>query len=129
EAGQLDTGDTAWVLVATALVLFMNIPGLFMFYAGLVNKKNALSLMMQCLALTAGVTVLWLVFGYSWAFDTSGMEGGTTTLHSFIGGFDKAFLLGVERSSVFGTIPEPLFFAFQMTFAIITPALMLGAFA
>lgn len=129
DAGQLDTGDTAWVLVATALVLFMNIPGLFMFYAGLVSKKNALSLMMQCLALTAGVTVLWLVFGYSWAFDTSGMEEGTTTLHSFIGGFDKAFLLGVERGSVFGTIPEPLFFAFQMTFAIITPALMLGAFA
>jgi ammonium transporter, Amt family len=129
ESGQVDTGDTAWILVSTALVLFMNIPGLFMFYAGLVSKKNALSLMMQCLALTAGVTVLWLVFGYSLAFDSTGMEEGITTLRSFIGGFDKAFLLGVERDSVFGTIPESLFFAFQMTFAIITPALMLGAFA
>lgn len=125
----LDSGDTAWVLVSTALVLFMTIPGLFMFYAGLVSRKNALSLMMQCLALTAGVTLLWLAFGYSAAFDTTGMEEGTTTLNSFVGSLNKAFLLGVERSSLFGTIPESLFFAFQMTFAIITPALMLGAFA
>lgn len=129
EETALDGGDTAWVLVATALVLFMNIPGLFMFYAGLVSRKNALSLMMQCLTLTAAVTVLWLAFGYSAAFDTTGMVEGTTTLHSFVGTLDKAFLLGVERNTLFGTIPESLFFAFQMTFAIITPALMLGAFA
>lgn len=127
--GTIDSGNTAWVLVATALVLFMSIPGLFMFYAGLVNKKNALSLMMQCLALTAGVTLLWTAFGYSLAFDSSGMEEGITTLNSFIGTFEKACLFGVDRRAVVSTIPESLFFVFQMTFAIITPALMLGAFA
>ncbi len=125
----IDSGDTAWILVSTALVLFMTIPGLFMFYAGLVQKRNVLSLMMQCMALTALITVLWLAVGYTVAFDTVGMVEGSLTLNSFVGGFGKAFLAGVGRDAVSGTIPEVLFFAFQLTFAIITPALMVGAFA
>jgi Amt family ammonium transporter len=126
---ELNGADTAWILVSSALVLFMTIPGLFLFYAGLVAKRNVLSLMMQCLALTATVTLLWLFFGYSVAFDKTGMVAGEVNLHSFVGGLSKALLVGVERGSVWATIPEPLFFMFQMTFAIITPALMIGAFA
>ena len=125
----LDTGDTAWILVATAFVLFMNIPGLALFYGGLVRTKNVLSVLMQCLALTALITIIWLGFGYSLAFDTTGMVEGTVNLNSFIGGTSKAFLTGVTDDTMWGTIPEPLFFAFQMTFAIITPALIVGAFA
>ncbi len=125
----LDTGDTAWILTSTALVLFMTIPGLALFYCGLVRTKNVLSVMMQCFALTALMTILWLAYGYSLAFGTGGMEAGTTNLHSFIGTFEKAFLRGVGPDTVSGTIPEVLFFAFQMTFAIITPALIVGAFA
>ncbi|MFT5694053.1 MAG: Amt family ammonium transporter [Myxococcota bacterium] len=125
----LDTGDTAWILTSTALVLFMNIPGLALFYGGLVQTKNVLSVLMQCMALTGVVTVVWLAFGYSLAFDTTGMVEGQAGLHAFIGGFDKAFLAGVTGESLSGTIPEILFFVFQMTFAIITPALMVGAFA
>ena len=124
-----DTGDTAWILTSTALVLFMTIPGLSLFYAGLVRTKNVLSVLMQCFALTALMTLLWLAYGYSLAFDTTGMEAGTTNLHSFVGGLGKAFLSGVGTESLSGTIPELLFFAFQMTFAIITPALIVGAFA
>ncbi|MGD8863624.1 MAG: ammonium transporter [Myxococcales bacterium] len=124
----LDTGDTAWILVSTALVLFMTIPGLFLFYAGLLQRRNVLSMMLQCLALTGIVTLVWLAFGYSMAFDTTGMVAGETTMRAFVGGFDKAFLLGIDGDTLSGTIPEVLFFAFQLTFAIITPALMLGAF-
>jgi len=125
----LDTGDTAWILASTGLVLFMTIPGLALFYGGLVRTKNVLSVLMQCLALTGLMTVLWLVVGYSLAFDTTGMVEGQTTLHSFIGGFGRAFLLGVDSSTLSGSIPEVLFFSFQATFAIITPALIVGAFA
>ena len=125
----LDSGDTAWVLASTALVLFMTLPGLALFYGGLVRTKNVLSVLMQCLALTASITVLWLVVGYSLAFDSSGMQAGVTNLHSFIGGIGKVFLAGVDSSTLSGTIPEVLFFVFQMTFAIITPALIVGAFA
>jgi Amt family ammonium transporter len=128
-AGEVNAADTAWVLVASALVLFMTIPGLFLFYAGLVAKRNVLSLMMQCLALTACVSLLWLFFGYSVAFDTSGMVTGELGLHAFLGSSSKALLVGVGRDAVWGTIPESLFFLYQMTFAIITPALMIGAFA
>ncbi len=127
--GEINGADTAWIMVSSALVLFMTIPGLFLFYAGLVAKRNVLSLMMQCFSLTAAVTLLWLFFGYSVAFDTTGMSSEGINLHSFVGTFDKALLSGVARDSVWGTIPEPLFFMFQMTFAIITPALMVGAFA
>jgi Amt family ammonium transporter len=127
--GGLDTGDTAWILTSTALVLFMTIPGLSLFYAGLVRAKNVLSVLMQCLALTGLITIVWLVVGYSLAFDTTGMVAGETGLHAFIGGTSKAFLSGVDSSSLSGTIPEVLFFLFQCTFAIITPALMVGAFA
>jgi Amt family ammonium transporter len=125
----IDSGDTAWLLTSTALVLFMTIPGLSLFYAGLVRTKNVLSVLMQCFVLTALITLLWLAYGYSLAFDTTGMQEGVTNLHSFIGSLQKAFLRGVGVDSVSGKIPEPLFFAYQMTFAIITPALIIGAFA
>ena len=126
---QIDGADTAWILTSTALVLFMTAPGLALFYGGLVRTGNVLSVLMQCFALTAMVTVLWLIFGYSLAFDATGMIEGKTTLASFIGGFDKAFLKGVTGDTPSGSIPEVLFFCFQMTFAIITPALIVGAFA
>jgi len=129
QEGAVDSGDTAWILTSTALVLFMTIPGLSLFYAGLVRTRNVLSVLMQCFVLTALMTLLWLAYGYSLAFDTGGMAAGVTNLHSFIGTLDKAFLRGVGPDAVSGTIPEVLFFAFQMTFAIITPALIVGAFA
>jgi len=117
---QLNSGDTAWMLTATALVLFMTIPGLSLFYAGMVRAKNGLSVMMQCFTITALMTVLWAVIGYSIAF---GGEG------PYWGGLDKLFLRGLTVDSLSGTIPETVFMTFQMTFAIITPALIVGAFA
>ncbi len=116
----LNSGDTAWMLTATALVLFMTVPGLSLFYAGMVRSKNALSVMMQCFAITAMVTVLWAVVGYSIAFGGAG---------SYWGGLSKMFLATVGVHSLTGTIPETVFMVFQMTFAIITPALIVGAFA
>jgi ammonium transporter, Amt family len=124
-----DSGDTAWMLTATALVLFMTIPGLALFYGGLVRSKNVLSVLMQCFSLTGLVTVLWVLVNYSLAFDTGGMAAGTTNLHSFVGGLGKALLQGVGVSSLTGTIPETVFICYQLTFAIITPALIAGAFA
>ena len=126
---QLNSGDTAWLLTATALVLFMNIPGLALFYGGLVRAKNVLSVLMQCFALTALITIIWVLVGYSLAFDTTGMQAGVTNIHSFIGGLSKAAASGISADSLSGTIPETVFLMFQMTFAIITPALMAGAFA
>ena len=102
-ADKLDTGDTAWLLASTALVLFMTIPGLALFYGGLVRTKNVLSVLMQCLALTALMTLLWLAIGYSLAFDTTGMVAGETNLNSFLGGFGKAFLLGVGPETLSGS--------------------------
>lgn len=128
-ADTLDSGDTAWLLTATALVLFMTIPGLALFYGGLVRVQNVLSVLMQCFALTALMTIIWVAVGYSIAFDTTGMEAGVTNFHSFAGGLGKAFLAGVGVNSVSGTVPETVFVTFQMTFAIITPALIVGAFA
>lgn len=125
----LNSGDTAWMLTATALVLFMTIPGLALFYAGMVRSKNVLSVMMQCFAITGLVSILWVLYGYSMAFDTTGMEKGVTNLNSFVGGLSKAFLSGVEPGSLVYAIPESVFVVFQMTFAIITPALIVGAFA
>jgi Amt family ammonium transporter len=125
----LDSGDTAWVLISTALVLFMTIPGLALFYGGLVRAKNVLSVLMHCLALTSLCTILWLVCGYSLAFDGTGMAAGVTSLNSFIGATSKVFARGIDGETLSGSIPEILFFAFQMTFAIITPALIVGAFA
>ncbi|MGP0175143.1 ammonium transporter [Pseudomonas sp. NCHU5208] len=125
----LNSGDTAWMLTATALVLFMTIPGLALFYAGMVRSKNVLSVMMQCFAITGLISILWVVYGYSLAFDTTGMEKGVTNLHSFIGGLDKAFLSGLTVDSLVSAFPESVFITFQMTFAIITPALIVGAFA
>ncbi len=125
----LNSGDTAWMLTSTALVLFMTIPGLSLFYAGMVRAKNVLSVMMQCFAITALMTVLWTIYGYSMAFDTTGMTKEAINLATFVGGFDKAFLSGIARDSLTLTIPETVFMTFQMTFAIITPALIVGAFA
>jgi Amt family ammonium transporter len=128
-ADELNSGDTAWMLTSTALVLFMTIPGLALFYGGLVRVKNVLSVLMQCFALTAVLTIVWITVGYSIAFDTTGMSAGTMNLNSFVGGLKMLFLAGVERDSMSGTIPETVFIMFQMTFAIITPALIAGAFA
>ena len=115
----LDTGNTAWILTSTALVLFMTLPGLALFYAGLVKSKNILSVLMQCIAIACLASLIWLGVGYSMAF----ADGS-----QWVGGLQKAFLSGVEKDSLSGDIPETVFFMFQMTFAIITPALMVGAY-
>lgn len=121
-----DSGDTAWLLTATALVLFMTLPGLALFYGGLVLGKNLLSVLMQCLAIACLMSVLWIIAGYSIAFgDGNGDADGTGALW---GGLSKAFLGGVETDSMVGTIPESVFIMFQMTFAVITPALIVGAY-
>lgn len=128
----LNSGDTAWMLTSTALVLFMTIPGLALFYGGMVRSKNVLSVMMQCFAITGLISILWVVYGYSMAFDTTGMEQGVVNFNSFVGGMSKAFLAGVTPSSLTSAtalFPEAVFITFQMTFAIITPALIVGAFA
>jgi len=125
----LNSGDTAWMLTSTALVLFMTIPGLALFYAGMVRSKNVLSVLMQCFAITALISVLWTLYGYSLAFDTTGMEAGVTNFNSFVGGLGHAFLSGMTVDSLTAAIPESVFMTFQMTFAIITPALIVGAFA
>ncbi|MCU8054978.1 ammonium transporter [Shewanella sp. SM34] len=118
--GQFSAANTAWILSSSALVLLMTLPGLALFYGGLVRSKNVLSILMQCFSIAALVSVLWFGLGYSLAFDTG---------NSFIGGLDKALLSGIGRDSLSGDIPEPLFMLFQMTFAIITPALIIGGFA
>jgi len=125
----IQPADTAWLLTATALVLFMTIPGLAIFYGGLVRTKNVLSVLMQCMAITALVTVLWVVYGYSVAFDQLGLRVDAASPTTYFGGLSKLFLAGVTNGSVVGTVPESVFVTFQMTFAIITPALIIGAFA
>ena len=116
----LDTGDTAWMLTSTALVLFMTLPGLALFYAGLVRSKNAVSVLMQCFTIACIASIVWVVYGYSLAFRGDG---------AFVGDLSAAFLSGIGRDTLSGTIPETVFVMFQMTFAIITPALVVGAFA
>ncbi|PKO63603.1 MAG: ammonia channel protein, partial [Betaproteobacteria bacterium HGW-Betaproteobacteria-16] len=123
EAPTLDSGDTAWMIVATILVLFMAIPGLALFYGGLVRAKNMLSVLMQVFVTVALVSVLWVVYGYSLTFS----DGGS--LNSYIGGLGTAFLAGVAADSLSGTIPEYVFITFQLTFAALTPALIVGGFA
>ena len=121
-ADGLDSGDTAWILTSTALVLFMTLPGLSLFYAGLVRSKNAISVLMQCFAIACIVSIAWVIYGYSLAFT----EG-----NAFIGGTSALFLAGIGRDTLAPdtTMPHSLFVIFQMTFAIITPALVVGAFA
>jgi len=119
----LDSGNTAWMITATALVLFMTIPGLSLFYSGLVRVKNVLSVLMQCFAITCVASVIWFICGYSLAFG----DGGP--LNSFIGNFDNLMLANVFEGTLSGDIPESVFVMFQMTFAVITPALVVGAFA
>jgi Amt family ammonium transporter len=128
-APTLDSGATAWMLTSTVLVLMMTIPGVALFYGGMVRKKNVLGTLMQSFAITGLVGVLWMLFGYSLAFDTTGMEEGVTNLNSFIGTLNKAFLAGIGKDSLTGVIPESVFVVFQMTFAIITAALITGAVA
>ncbi len=119
----VNTGDTAWLITATALVLFMTLPGLAAFYGGLVRAKNVLSVLMQCVAITCVVSLLWIAGAYSLAFG----EGGSH--QAWLGSLDKALFAGIGRDSVTGTVPETVFAMFQLTFAIITPALVIGGFA
>ena len=119
----LNSGDTAWMLTSTALVLFMTLPGLALFYGGLVRTKNVLSVLMQCFAITVMASIVWALFGYSIAFGNGG------ELNEWWGGLGKLFLAGVGAGTIKDTIPETVFVMFQMTFAIITPALVVGAFA
>jgi len=121
-ADEVNGADTAWVLTSTALVLFMTLPGLALFYSGLVRAKNVLSVLMQCFAIACTVSIIWMVIAYGLAFG----DGGS--LNRFVGG-GKILMSGIGLDSVSGTIPETVFFMFQMTFAIITPALAVGAFA
>ena len=117
----LDSGDTAWMLTSTALVLFMTLPGLALFYAGLVRSRNVLSVVMQCFAIACMVSVIWVVCGYSMAF--------SDTVGGYVGGLGKAWLSGVGLDALSGTYPETVFIMFQLTFAIITPALFVGGIA
>ena len=119
-ADALDTGDTAWIMTSTALVLFMTLPGLALFYGGLVRSKNVLSVLMQCFVIACIVSIIWVVYGYSLAFS----EG-----NQWVGGLSNLFLAEVTRESLSGTLPETVFVMFQLTFAIITPALVVGGFA
>ena len=128
-AQELDTGDSAWMITATVLVLMMTIPGLSLFYAGMVRSKNVLSVMMQCFAIAGLMTIIWVVYGYSIAFDVTGMEEGVFNISSIVGGLGNVFMSSITVDSMSGTIPESVFATFQMTFAIITPALIVGAFA
>jgi len=123
QADTHDSGDTAWILTSTALVLFMTLPGLALFYGGLVRAKNVLSVLMQCFVIACVVSILWVFYGYSLSFG----DGGS--MNAWIGGLDNAFLANVARDSLSGTLPESVFVMFQMTFAIITPALIVGGFA
>ena len=116
---ELNSGDTAWILTSTALVLFMTLPGLALFYGGLVRVKNILSVLIQCFVIACIVSVIWVIYGYSIAFKGSG---------AYFGDLSSMFLNGIARDSIAGSIPETLFVMFQMTFAIITPALVIGAF-
>ena len=118
-AATLDSGNTAWMLTATALVLFMTLPGLALFYGGLVQSKNVLSVLMHCFAITCIVSVLWAILAYSLVFSGEG---------AWLGNLDKAFLAGLDKVKTPGNFPETLFVMYQMTFAIITPALIIGAF-
>jgi Amt family ammonium transporter len=130
EVPTIDSGNTAWILTSSALVLFMTIPGLSLFYGGLVRSRNVLSVLLQCFSITALCTVIWVVAGYSLAFaNMPTQEAGVINLASFVGGLSKVGLLGVTPDSISGSIPELLFAMFQLTFFIITPALICGAYA
>ena len=120
---KLDGANTAWMLTSAVLVLFMTLPGLALFYGGLVRTKNILSVLMQCFAITCIVTLAWVAVGYSLAFGDAG------SMNAWYGGFDKVFLAGIDVKTVKGSIPETVFAMYQMTFAIITPALVIGAYA
>ena len=119
----LNNGNTAWILTATALVLFMSLPGLALFYGGLARSKNVLSILVQCFAIAAMISLLWLIGFYSLAFT----DGGSA--NDWLGGTSRILMAGLGKENMTGDLPEVVFAAFQMTFAIITPALIIGAFA
>ena len=121
-SSELNGSNTAWIMTSTALVLLMTIPGLSLFYAGLVRSKNVLSVLMQCFAITCIASLVWFAIGYTIAFGDGGQ------LNWIIGNLDNLFLMGIAEETLAGDIPESVFAMFQMTFAIITPALILGAF-
>ena len=120
QGASIDSGDTAWLLVSTALVIMMTVPGLVLFYGGLVRKKNVLATFVQCFATCALASVVWMTAGYSFSFSPG---------NSFIGGFERSFLFGLTVDATVAKIPESVFMTFQMAFAIITPALITGAYA
>ena len=122
-ADELNAANTSWILTSTALVLFMTIPGLSLFYGGLVRSKNVLSVLMQCFAITCLASIIWFAFGYSLAFG----DGGS--MNAWIGNLDNILMGNIKEDSMAGDIPESVFALFQMTFAVITPALIVGAFA
>ncbi|MCQ4345926.1 ammonium transporter [Pseudomonas stutzeri] len=129
EEATLDVGATAWMMTATVLVLCMCLPGLALFYGGLVRAKNMLSLFSQCFAIAGVIGVLWVLYGYSLVIDTTGMAEGEYSFNSFVGGLERAMLAGLSGDSLVLGMPEGVFITFQLTFAIITPALIAGAFA
>ncbi|WP_158896944.1 MULTISPECIES: ammonium transporter [unclassified Pseudomonas] len=129
QEARLDSGDTAWMMISSVLVLMMLVPGLALFYGGLVRSKNLLSIFTQSFTVAGVIGVLWVVYGYSLFADTTGMVAGEFNLHSLIGGFKHWMLLDVVRESLVGSIPESVFATFQMTFALITPMIIAGSFA
>ncbi|ANQ86179.1 ammonium transporter [Azoarcus olearius] len=125
----LNSGDTAWMMISSVLVLMMLVPGLALFYGGMVRAKNVLSVFTQCFGVAGVIGMLWVIYGYSIFSDTTGMEAGVVNLHSFIGGFKQAMLANIDRASLTASIPESVFATFQMTFALITPVIIAGSFA
>ncbi|MFC2971675.1 ammonium transporter [Azotobacter bryophylli] len=129
EEQTLDTGVSAWMMTATALVICMCLPGLALFYGGMLRAKNMLSVFTQCLGAAGVIGVLWVIYGYSLVIDTTGMVAGEFNLHSFVGGLERVMLAGLKADSLVLGMPEGVFITFQLSFAIITPALIAGAFA
>lgn len=129
QEGTLDSGDTSWMMVSSVLVLMMLLPGLALFYGGMVRSKNLLSVFTQAFAVAGVLGVLWVVYGYSMFVSTFGMSEGVFTFHSLVGALDRVMLAGITRDSLVGTIPESVFAMFQMTFALITPVIIAGSFA
>lgn len=124
----LNSGDTAWMMISSVLVLMMLVPGLALFYGGMVRSKNFLSVFTQCFAVAGIIGILWVIYGYSLFADTTGMEEGVVNVHSLIGGFTHFMLLDIARQDLVSAIPESVFATFQMTFALITPMIIAGSF-
>src|SRR5690606_36611426 len=126
---EMDKASTVWMIISSLLVLLMCIPGLALFYGGMVREKNVLSIVTQFMGIAAVVSVLWVAFVYSMTADTTGMEAGVYNIGSFVGGLDKAFLLGIDEFTLAGGVPEYVLLTFGLAFAIITPCIVIGGFA